>query len=118
MRKIISVIPAQPGWSHLSRLINEENRVEKFVHIPIIGWAFGYDDEEAEEKGFVSCYPLSVEAGHIRSDENRFGLMRSPDGQVIEPFVGSWDSEMDALAAIQEEDSEQKKIGFLRPQHG
>lgn len=91
--KVTAIIPAQPGWFEIGFC----RGAETFSGIdiwkdPIVAWKI-LDDGWA----------MPILAADIAGDES---LLLSPDGQVIDPMVASWDSLEDFINSKSKDSAE------------
>jgi hypothetical protein len=94
MPKPIAIIPAQPGWLLLEPCYNHGQIID-FRRTPIIAWAVNWEEEvEGDE---IILNPITVEGA-----QSTYALVRTPDGQILAPYLGRWDSEDTALEYVRQ----------------
>ena len=97
------IIPAQPGWAVLSPSTDEKGHVELWEE-PVIAWRIRVEEDQyhkgKRDFDFASADAITCEGFDEGSD--RTALLR-PDGKVVQPLVGAWDSKVEFLEFLRAE---------------
>lgn len=83
-------IPAQPGYYTIQKLWTEENGL-RLIKIPIVAWVVTFDTT-AHEVEFPFAVPVTYDGEAYQRDALKDLVIVGPDGGVVEPFFGFWES--------------------------
>ena len=102
------VVPALPGFFVLTPVTGDNDEIVELWDEPVIAWRItleGTAEQRRAGRDYAIADPITAEG----IDSRDTAAILRPDGKVISPHIGCWNSKNEYLAHLREEHSKNKQ---------